>query len=73
MAAGIFKYMDVVIIRVRDIAKSQEWYEKTLGFKPSFVDAEEKLVVFKTGGKTGLCLWQLKPGEKLPSSKTAGN
>ncbi|MBI2845738.1 MAG: VOC family protein [Chloroflexi bacterium] len=72
MAAGIFKHMDVVIIRVRDVKKSQEWYEKTLGFKISFANDKSRLVVFKTGGKTGLCLWQLKRGERLPPRKVAG-
>lgn len=71
MAAGIFKYMDVVIIRVRDVDQSREWYEKTLRLKISFVNDKSKLVVFKTRGKTGLCLWQLKRGEKLPARKAA--
>jgi catechol 2,3-dioxygenase-like lactoylglutathione lyase family enzyme len=51
-------------VRVRDLEKSQAWYEGKLGLKPGFVGKQEKLVVYKIGqGDSTLTIYELKAGE----------
>ncbi len=65
MARSIFSKIDTVILRVRDLEKSQRWYEEKLGLEAGFVSKKEKIVVFNLGtGPTSLTIWELKPGEK---------
>lgn len=69
--AGIFKRLDTVLLRVRDFETSKTWYEEKLGFKASYSNHEEKLVVFDLGGDTSLTIWQLKPSEPLVAGGTS--
>lgn len=71
-AAGIFARLDTVLLRVRDFERSKSWYETILGFSPSYVDPQERLVVFDLGGQTSLTLWELKRGEALAPPGFAG-
>lgn len=70
--AEIFTRLDTVIVRVKYLAAARKWYEDKLGFRPSFADNNEKLVVFDVGGTTSLTIWQLKPGDKPAPAGTAG-
>jgi catechol 2,3-dioxygenase-like lactoylglutathione lyase family enzyme len=70
--AGIFSRLDTLLLRVRDFERSRAWYENHLGFSPSYVDPQERLVVFELGGTTRLTLWELKRGEALPPPGFAG-
>lgn len=65
-----FLRLDTVILRVRDIKKARAWYQQKLGFRPTYSDDNEKLVVFDLHGTTSLTLWQLKEKEKLTVSST---
>lgn len=62
--------LDTVILRVRDIKKARAWYQQKLGFRPTYSDDDEKLVVLDLQGTTSLTLWQLKEKEKLAASST---
>ena len=50
--------IDTIIVRVRDIAFSHQWYAENLGLTPQWEDPILKLVVLDTGGPTSLTLWQ---------------
>ncbi len=65
-----FLRLDTVILRVRDIKKARAWYQQKLGFRPTYSDDDEKLVVLDLQGTTSLTLWQLKEKEKLTASST---
>src|SRR5512137_188255 len=65
-----FLRLDTVILRVKDIKKASHWYQQKLGFRATYRDDEEKLVVFDLQGTTSLTLWQLKEKEKLTNSST---
>jgi catechol 2,3-dioxygenase-like lactoylglutathione lyase family enzyme len=47
-----------VILRVKDITGSKQWYAEKLGLTPQWEDPILKLVVMDTGGPTSLTLWQ---------------
>lgn len=70
--AGIFLRLDTLFVRVRDFERSRTWYETHLGFTVTFVDPQERLVIFDLGGTTSLTLWELKRGEALPPPGFAG-
>jgi catechol 2,3-dioxygenase-like lactoylglutathione lyase family enzyme len=65
-----FLRLDTVILRVKDIKKASNWYQQKLGFRATYADDNEKLVVFDLQGTTSLTLWQLKEKEKLINSST---
>ena len=65
-----FLRLDTVILRVKDIKKASNWYQQKLGFRATYSDDDEKLVVFDLQGTTSLTLWQLKDKEKLATSST---
>jgi len=50
--------IDTVILRVKDIELSKNWYTEKLGLVPEWEDTGLKLVVLNTGGPTSLTLWQ---------------
>jgi catechol 2,3-dioxygenase-like lactoylglutathione lyase family enzyme len=50
--------IDTVIVRVRDIATSKEWYTGRLGLKPIWEDPAMGLVVLDTNSPVSLTLWQ---------------
>jgi len=58
-----------VMLRVRDINRSVEWFHKTLGLKPfvSGVDGKHPYAAFSFGG-TGVALWQLQPDDPDPET-----
>ena len=65
-----FLRLDTIILRVKDIKKASKWYQQKLGFRATYSDDDEKLVVFDLQGTTSLTLWQLKEKEKLTPSST---
>lgn len=60
----MFSRIDTVILRVRDLARSEQWYCRTLGLSAVFSDATEGLTVLGLDGAS-LTLWQLKPTDGL--------
>ena len=70
--AGVFRGLDTVVLRVRDIRRATEWYREKLGFAEPYFDPGERLAVFDLGGTTSLTLWELKPGEVRDSREHAG-
>jgi len=65
-----FLRLDTIILRVKDIKKASHWYQQKLGFRATYSDDDEKLVVFDLQGTTSLTLWQLSDKEKLTPSST---
>lgn len=66
-SAGVFRGLDTVLVRVRDIDLAKRWYLEKLGLAEPYVDSTERLAVFNLGGTTSLTLWELKPDETLGS------
>ena len=50
--------IDTVIVRVRDMATSKEWYTDKLGLKPIWEDPAIGLAVMDTNSPVSLTLWQ---------------
>lgn len=50
--------IDTVIVRVKNIADSKQWYTEKLGLIPQWEDPTLKLVVMNTGSPTSLTLWE---------------
>ena len=63
-SCGIFKQLDTIVIRVRDVDKSSKWYAAKLELTEKYVSDVDKLVIYDLGN-TNLTLWQLKPGEEF--------
>lgn len=61
--AGVFRGLDTVLVRVRDIGVATGWYQEKLGLTHPHLDPVERLAVFDLGGTTSLTLWELKGGE----------
>lgn len=70
--AGIFSRLDTLIIRVKNIEESKNWYIENLGFFPVYSDDESKITVFDMAGTTTLTLWQLEE-EGSGGTKSPGN
>jgi len=69
--AGVFRGLDTVLVRVRNIDLAKRWYLEKLGLIEPYFDPVERLAVFDLGGTTSLTLWELKPGETLCSTDHA--
>ncbi len=54
----IFQGIDTIIIRVKNIQASRDWYVNKLQLNPVWEDAAAKLVVLETGGACSLTLWE---------------
>jgi catechol 2,3-dioxygenase-like lactoylglutathione lyase family enzyme len=65
--AGVFRGLDTVLVRVRNIDLAKRWYLEKLGLAEPYFDPAERLAVFDLGGTTSLTLWELKPGETVCS------
>ncbi|HAI21668.1 MAG TPA: hypothetical protein DCM14_07235 [Clostridiales bacterium UBA8153] len=62
--AGIFKHLETVIIRVRDLDRAREWYREKLGLSQLYaLEVPDRLAVLDAGRHLSLTLWELKPGE----------
>lgn len=61
--AGIFNRLDTVIVRVKNLEESKNWYIENLSFFPVYSDDESKIVVFDLAGTTTLTLWQVDENE----------
>lgn len=69
--AGIFNRLDTVIIRVKNLEESKNWYIDNLNFFPVYSDEESKITVFDMAGTTTLTLWQLDENE-INGTATSG-
>lgn len=61
--AGIFNRLDTIIVRVKNLEESKNWYIENLSFFPVYSDEESKIAVFDMAGTTTLTLWQLEEDE----------
>ena len=61
--AGIFNRLDTIIVRVKNVDESKNWYIENLNFFPVYSDDESKIAVFDIAGTTTLTLWQLEEDE----------
>ena len=50
--------IDTVIVRVKDAARSKQWYMEKLGFTVVWEDPVLRLAVLDTGGPTSLTIWE---------------
>lgn len=73
MPAGIFPKLDTLVVRVKNLDASREWYEDKLGLAPQFIDPHGEIVVLDCGGTTSLTLWQLVKGETLAPDDRQGS
>lgn len=67
----LFREVDTVVVRLRDIHQAKRWYQEKLGFAKSSFDHAERLAVFDLSGTTSLTVWELKPAELLGSARIA--
>jgi catechol 2,3-dioxygenase-like lactoylglutathione lyase family enzyme len=66
--------IDTVIVGVKDITDSKQWYTEKLGLTAQWEDRILKLVVMDTGGPTSLTLWQTnssRDGSSHPIFRTS--
>lgn len=70
-SSGVFRGLDTVLVRVRDIYLAKTWYQEKLGFADPYFNPAERLAVFDLGGTTSLTLWELKSGETLAAPDQA--
>jgi catechol 2,3-dioxygenase-like lactoylglutathione lyase family enzyme len=70
-ASCLFEGIDTVIVRVRELGTARAWYTERLGCRESFGDPAAGLVVLECGGPTTITLFELGPGEPIPSGPTA--
>ena len=61
--AGIFNRLDTIIVRVKNLEESKNWYIENLNFFPVYSDDESKITVFDMAGTTTLTLWQFDEKE----------
>ena len=61
--AGIFNRLDTVIVRVKNLEESKNWYIENLSLFPVYSDDDSKIVVFDLAGTTTLTLWQFDENE----------
>jgi catechol 2,3-dioxygenase-like lactoylglutathione lyase family enzyme len=59
----LFRGLHAVIVRVRDMAASREFFTLQLGLSP--LTETPTLCVFSPGGDSVICVWQVGPGEQL--------
>lgn len=50
--------IDTIIVRVKSLTRSKEWYVEKMGLAPEWHDEILNLVVLNTGSPTSLTLWQ---------------
>lgn len=69
--AGIFDALNMVVIRVRELASARAWYERVLELRVSEDNSSGQTVVLDLGRGPNLCLWQIGQDESLPGSGVA--
>lgn len=69
--AGIFDALNMVVVRVRDLASSRAWYSRVLELNPTENGSSGPTVTLDLGRGATLCLWQLGPDETLANTQTA--
>lgn len=71
--AGIFDALNMVVIRVRDLASARSWYERVLELRVSEDNSSGQTVILDLGRGPNLCLWQIGQDESLPGSNIASS
>jgi len=66
--SNIFKRIDTVFIRVKNLEKASEWYESIMGFKITWKDMSGGYVSFAIG-ETALTLSRIPEGTELKVSE----
>lgn len=66
----MFSRLDTVILRVRDLPSTQQWYATTLGLHAVYEDAAQGLAVLGLDGGASLTLWAVRDGEEVRPSST---
>lgn len=61
----IFQGIDTIIIRVKNIQASRDWYVNKLQLTPIWEDAAAKLLVLETGGHCSMTLWETHASQKV--------
>ena len=69
--AGIFDALNMVVMRVRDLAQARSWYERVLELRPAEQGGTGPTITLDLGRGANLCLWQLGPDETLANTQTA--
>jgi cold shock protein len=69
--AGIFDALNMIVIRVRDLATARAWYERVLELRVSEDNSSGQTVILDLGRGPNLCLWQVGPDEALAGSGVA--
>ena len=66
--------LDHIALRVADMEKSAQWYERVLGLKRYDVPEWNGVPIFMLAGKTGIALFPANPNDPLKpiSSNNAG-
>jgi len=66
--AGIFNRLDTIIVRVKNLEASKNWYIDNLSFFPVYSDDESKITVFDLAGTTTLTLWKFDENDATNKS-----
>ncbi len=69
MSTNIFKRIDTVFVKVKNLEKASEWYETVMGFESTWKDIAGGYVSFAVG-ETALTLARVPEGEELKVSET---
>lgn len=70
--SGLFSRIDTIIVRVRDILMAKQWYSEVLELKPTFEQLNgNKIIVFEVGDRSPITIYEILPGEELPSRNFA--
>ena len=68
----MFRRIDTVIVRVRDLQQAKGWYERVLELDTIYEDPAERLAVLTTPDGSSVTLWELKEGEVLAAGPGVG-
>lgn len=71
--AGVFDALNMIVVRVRDLASARAWYERVLELRVSEDNSSGPTIVLDLGRGPNLCLWQVGPDESLPGSNIAAS
>jgi catechol 2,3-dioxygenase-like lactoylglutathione lyase family enzyme len=71
MSNRILQGIDTIILRVKNVKQSKEWYTEKLGFNNVHEDEKLRLVVMDTFSPTSITLWETSEEIKVNPSVAA--